>query len=598
MRPFPAYKGDEPYVFVSYAHEDASLVYKELEWLKAQGFNVWYDEGISPGASWRDELAESILNCNLFILFVSERSINSENCLKEVNFALEHQRSALAVHMEHVSMPPGLELSLSDRQAILKYELNEQDYHTKLVSGVGTFLGAVPAVAPFEQPGNNSKLIVTGFGLGIFTIMVIALLIYNKPSSETLEIAELPVTAIVPRVAVLPFENRSDDPGERYFSDGLSEDIATALSRFSVLSVIPPSIASKYRGKDDTVAADELRARYLVRGSVRRSPDEVRVSVSLLDPRSGTQLWAETYPRKLVASSLFDMQAEIAASVAATLADATGIVVNVGLQDIRRHPTDSLEAYDCVLRGHAYVAIHTDETHKEARDCLEHAVEIDPNYADAWAHLAYLYQEEYHHSRNVRPRPLGRALEAARRAVELDATNPMGLLALAMTHFSRREVNLALNQMHRALALNPNDTTLISAFATVSVYAGDIEKGLELVDRARDLNPTPPNWIYLALGGAHYLHGEYEQALLELGNFGPSHDAQIEIMKAASLGMLGRREEARRVLDELLAVDVAFAEDPPGILRRYFLASETLNAVADGLAETGLQNWGQGKVPE
>ena len=120
---FPAYQGDEPYVFISYAHGDAGVVYPELERLNALGFNVWYDEGIIPGSVWRDELAQRIENCGVFVLFVSGRACASDNCLKELNLALNSGRPVLAVYLELTELPPGLRLSLSDRQAILKYEL-------------------------------------------------------------------------------------------------------------------------------------------------------------------------------------------------------------------------------------------------------------------------------------------------------------------------------------------------------------------------------------------------------------------------------------------------------------------------------------------
>ena len=131
-RPFPAYKGDQPYIFVSYAHEDSEFVYPELQRFKDQGFNIWYDEGISPGASWHEELAESILNCDLFIILVTPRSAISDNCLNEVRHALEHCRPLLAVHLAPSQLSPGLERALSDHQAIIKYELNERNYTSEL----------------------------------------------------------------------------------------------------------------------------------------------------------------------------------------------------------------------------------------------------------------------------------------------------------------------------------------------------------------------------------------------------------------------------------------------------------------------------------
>ena len=106
--PFPAYKGDQPYIFVSYAHDDAELVYPEIIRLKKQGFNIWYDEGINPGASWRDELADRISRCDLFVYFVTPRSIKSNNCKKEVNYAIDHDKPLIAVHLEHAELAGGI----------------------------------------------------------------------------------------------------------------------------------------------------------------------------------------------------------------------------------------------------------------------------------------------------------------------------------------------------------------------------------------------------------------------------------------------------------------------------------------------------------
>ncbi len=135
-KPFRAYSGDQPYVFVSYAHEDANAVYPEMKWLHDQGFNVWYDEGISPGTVWRNELADSIMGAGLFLFFVTPRSVISGNCEKEVNFAIDHDIPVLTVHLEETDLPSGMELTLSSIQGILKHDLPDQDYREKLLSGV------------------------------------------------------------------------------------------------------------------------------------------------------------------------------------------------------------------------------------------------------------------------------------------------------------------------------------------------------------------------------------------------------------------------------------------------------------------------------
>ena len=135
-RPFQAYQGDEPYVFVCYAHEDADAVYPEIAWLHDHGVKIWYDEGISPGSEWPDALAKAIKGCHLFLYYVSPRAGASEHCRRELNFALDQSRVTLAVHLEETDLPDGLNLSLGNRQAILRYELAREVYRTKLVSAV------------------------------------------------------------------------------------------------------------------------------------------------------------------------------------------------------------------------------------------------------------------------------------------------------------------------------------------------------------------------------------------------------------------------------------------------------------------------------
>ena len=122
-RPFPAYKGDDAYIFVSYSHSNAPDVFPELTRLSGQGFNVWYDEGIEAGTEWRDEIGKAIKNASLFLYFVSPESARSENCRKEVSFADKEHIPIVTIYLKSTALPEGLDLTLSDRQAILKYEI-------------------------------------------------------------------------------------------------------------------------------------------------------------------------------------------------------------------------------------------------------------------------------------------------------------------------------------------------------------------------------------------------------------------------------------------------------------------------------------------
>ena len=134
-RPFPAYSGGEPYIFVSYAHEDTVMVYPEIQWLKDQGFNIWYDEGISPGAQWHQQLADQIQKCQLFLYFVTPNSAGSVHCQREVHYATDNNKAIITVYLQQAEMPGGLNLSLGSIQAILKYDETELDYRIKMLQG-------------------------------------------------------------------------------------------------------------------------------------------------------------------------------------------------------------------------------------------------------------------------------------------------------------------------------------------------------------------------------------------------------------------------------------------------------------------------------
>jgi len=135
-KPFQAYQGGGPFIFVSYSHQDSEAVFRVMETLRSNGFNVWYDDGIQPGLVWRDEIADRILNCKMFLYFLSPHSVESKNCVQEANFAVDHEKRTLVVHLENTDIPPGLLLTLSDRQAILKYDLPDNQFTESLLGAL------------------------------------------------------------------------------------------------------------------------------------------------------------------------------------------------------------------------------------------------------------------------------------------------------------------------------------------------------------------------------------------------------------------------------------------------------------------------------
>ena len=221
-------------------------------------------------------------------------------------------------------------------------------------------------------------------------------------------------------MAVLPFANMSGDPKQDFFADGITDQIITELARFRDLSIIARNSTFSYKGKavDVRQVGKELGARYVIEGSVRRGDDMVRVTVQLLDARTGAHLWAESYERDLKHSKVFGIQDDITEKVVTALGDSYGAISRATFEESKGKGTESVDAYECVLRYYAYLRVITPTEHASVRDCLERAVKLAPTYVDAWAALSEIYSEEYSQEFNLRPDALGRAARCGARPGE------------------------------------------------------------------------------------------------------------------------------------------------------------------------------------
>jgi TolB-like protein len=384
----------------------------------------------------------------------------------------------------------------------------------------------------------------------------------RSPPATEASSGENPLLALPtgPVVAVLPFENLSRDPDHEYFSDGLTDDIITALSRFKDLFVIARNSTFRYKGQavDVRQLNRELGARYVLEGSVQKAGSTLRATVQLLDAKDGTHLWAETYDRELSASNIFAVQDEITEQVVATIAGSFGVISRARFAEVREKPTDSLDAYECVLQVAAY---HRDNVsaveHAKVRDGLERAVKSDPGYADAWALLCTVYSDEYRFNYNPRPNPLDRALDAARRAVASDPANQRAHQALASVYFYRHELDAFFPEAERAIALNPNNAFTLAEMGQNLQFAGD-DQGVALVRKAMKLDPLHPTWYYAAVADYHFHRGEYEEALTAARKIEIPAFFGTQLYLAAIYGELGRQREARAALEELLRQSPGF----------------------------------------
>jgi TolB-like protein len=409
----------------------------------------------------------------------------------------------------------------------------------------------------------RTRLIAAGAVALLIVAGVAAWLILPEALDTDVASEEAPLLALPtgPTVAVLPFENLSGDPEQEFFSDGLTDEIITELSRFEALFVISRNSSFRYKGEavDVRRLRKELGARYVLEGSVQKAGTTLRVTAQLLDAKDGMHLWADSYDRELTAPNIFAVQDQITEQVVATIAGDYGVISRARFAEIKGKSADTLDAYECVLKYRAYYRdAYLAPEHEEVRECLEGAVKSDPNYAEVWAGLCWIYIDEYRFRYNPRANPLDRALNAARRAVASDPTSQRAHEALAGAYFYRKELDRFFAEVERTIALNPNDVAALAAMGEMLDLVGD-ERGIALVRKAIRLDPFHPTWFYVPIARDHFDRGEYEEALdaarkIEIpGYFWP------QIYLVAIYSELGRQREASSALEELLRLYPGFS---------------------------------------
>lgn len=224
-----------------------------------------------------------------------------------------------------------------------------------------------------------------------------------------------------PSIAVLPFKNLTNNPDQEYFVDGLMEEIIIGLTRFQDLFIFGQNTTLKFKGKpiDAKTIGNEIGAQYVLNGSVRIVSDKIRISARLTETKTGSSVWAETYERAFTTNNIFEIQDEITQQIVGTIGGSQGTITRIASKSLQKRGTDDLTAYECLLRARRYHIRHNPKQHLIARNCLERAIKIDPNFVEAFGELAYVLLEEYRHDWNVLPNSLERSLKMANRALEL-----------------------------------------------------------------------------------------------------------------------------------------------------------------------------------
>jgi adenylate cyclase len=354
-----------------------------------------------------------------------------------------------------------------------------------------------------------------------------------------------------PSIAVLPFENISDDPAQGFYADGMTGDLITDLSKLSGLEVIARHSVFAY--KDQPVKleqiARELHASHVLEGNVRRFEGKIRINVSLIDVATAQSMWSERYEGD--ESELFDLHNHVIGSIVSTLA------VELSAQEQQlfvQPPTDNLEAYDYYLRAERrrLSKREKDEWITDILNAIQlyrKAIALDPDFAEAYVGLAviglWVWGDD---ETDIMPGAVARKLayDSASTVNQLEPRNPAAYSVLAMLQATDAQHDIALESSRQAIELGPNNADVWATHAEVLIYAGQPQAALEAINKALKLNPRPPEYFYGLLGEVQYLIGEYDEAALSLEK--TYWSTRLKVM---TYGQLGRVTEARTLLDKM-----------------------------------------------
>lgn len=531
-------------VFVSYSRGDKARVAPLVAALEGQGCSVWWDPAITPGQEFDRLIAEQLARAAAVVVVWTPDSVVSRWVRGEARDGAD-RGILVPVRFGNVALP-------IDFRAFHTIDLDERADASRSPAFQEVLTAIRALVAKSREAGGEAAPATPPT---------------TPSSSGPAHVA----------ICVLPFANLGGDPEQEYFSDGITADILTELSRWRMLSVRPRSASFKYRGGavDPVRVARDLNVNYVVEGSVRRIGGRIRISVQLVDGETGSQVWGEKFDR--AQAEIFDVQDEVVQTIVSTL---VGRVQMSDADRARRKPPSSLAAYECVQRGNA-LAWDDPQQAAEAIRLFERAVELDPGYAMAYALLGTMRVGQWRNDATGADAALDEAYELTKRAVELDDGDSTCHSLLAHACLYRRSYELALQHMRRSVELNPHNPWNRADLGLVLTYAGPAEEAVDWLRRAREIDPYfDPPWYWRQAGQALMVLHRFEEALAMFAHV-PLRTYRASAYIAACHARLGDVDRAKQFVAECLAARPEFSI-------RQFMSKEPFchQADADYLAES------------
>jgi adenylate cyclase len=402
-----------------------------------------------------------------------------------------------------------------------------------------------------RKKSNGMMIVVALLIIGL----VIGGLLYTRTPAPEIQpsVAEKVVTTEVqkPSIAVLPFTNMSNDPEQEYFSDGISEDIITSLSKLGELDVIARNSSFTFKGSDTTAsdAGKGLGVKYILEGSVRKANDRVRITAQLVDTLTGRHLWGEKFDRQL--TDVFAVQDEITSRIVSALS-----LKLTGDEQLKLSTdgTDNFQAYDLLLQGQPYSNTLTREGIDTAIELYRKAIRLDPGFSRAYSALSVTLSRKAFSGMSTNPQETkAQALELARKAVELGPSSPQAFWALGFAHMHLREYDKAIEMLEKAVDISPSYSDGYGLLALIKNNTGHPEEAIRLTRKGMELNPYY-SWEYLYnLGRAYYSLGDYDKAIDYLAK-AVQRNETVKVSRLhliAALVRAGRQEDAEWQVTEL-----------------------------------------------
>lgn len=585
-RPFEAYEGDEPYVFVCYSHDDKALVYPELVRLKDSGFHLWYDEGISPGSEWSDAIAKKIEHSAIFLYFITPRSVISEHCRREVSFALGKPCRMLSVHLVPTQLPSGLALTLSNRQAILKHDEPRAVYEAKLARAIDDArTHHIDGTSTPERPLANAtrpRPIRWFAAAALLMAIAVGLSVWfaNRPAQQA--------PLFDRSLAVVSFAVVGAGADVTTYAEALTEELRNAVTQYQELRIV---------ARPDTAnPRDVTDASYVIGGNVQRIGGSMRIRANLTRTDDHQTVWAETFERAVTDETADPT--ETATTIARFIR--AQLVQDQRCESVRRTARNE-EAATAFCAASAEVFRFSrmgDWDNQLLLSSAKHAIALDPDIVGAHGMVAFGYRVQAvvgamdwrtaaRHADDALARGLALApgdaellmqrgwvqgwLELNYPAAEASLqasllSNPLGPsaggshLMLGNIASARGDLGVALDQGRRVLRID-DSTAFAHAFYALTLWnAGQNREAIKVADTGLDLikNGGVRFSLLSTKALAHNSLGETAAANAALDDALASVGPALKPRLAGALAQVGRTEEARQ-----LVADLESLEPPP-----------------------------------